>query len=339
MKILFLAPASSIHTVRWVNALAQKNEVYLVSLLNHKMIDDEIDLKVKINYLPISGGKGYYLNGNALKKLARQLNADIVNVHYASGYGTLARIAHLPNIILSVWGSDVYDFPYRNRINMYIIKKNLLYAKHIVSTSEAMKIQVLNILDKKIEGLKGTVPTLLLHSCCGPCSTYVLEYLSKYFKITVVYYNPNIFPQEEYEHRLREQKKVVENMPFENPVDLIFEDYEHSDFIKNIKGLENEPEGGARCTECFRFRLEKTAELAKERKYDYFTTTLSVSPHKNSQLLNELGKEIGEKYGVEYLFGDFKKREGYKRSIIVSKEYDLYRQEYCGCEFSLRKED
>lgn len=134
----------------------------------------------------------------------------------------------------------------------------------------------------------------------------MLEYLSKYFKITVVYYNPNIFPQEEYEHRLREQKKVVENMPFENPVDLIFEDYEHSDFIKNIKGLENEPEGGARCTECFRFRLEKTAELAKERKYDYFTTTLSVSPHKNSQLLNELGKEIGEKYGVEYLFGDFK---------------------------------
>lgn len=151
MKILFLAPASSIHTVRWVNALAQKNEVYLVSLPNHKMIDDGIDLKVKINYLPISGGKGYYLNGNALKKLARQLNADIVNVHYASGYGTLARIAHLPNIILSVWGSDVYDFPYRNRINMYIIKKNLLYAKHIVSTSEAMKIQVLNILDKKIE--------------------------------------------------------------------------------------------------------------------------------------------------------------------------------------------
>ena len=158
---------------------------------------------------------------------------------------------------------------------------------------KAMKVNYQLILDKKIEELKGTVPTLLLHSCCGPCSTYVLEYLSKYFKITVVYYNPNIFPQEEYEHRLREQKKVIENMPFENPVDLIFEDYEHSDFIKNIKGLENEPEGGARCTECFRFRLEKTAELAKERKYDYFTTTLSVSPHKNSQLLNELGKEIG----------------------------------------------
>ena len=224
-----------------------------------------------------------------------------------------------------------------------------------------MKVNYQLVLDKKIEELKGTIPTLLLHSCCGPCSTYVLEYLSKYFKITVVYYNPNIFPQEEYEHRLREQKKVVENMPFENPVDLIFEDYQHNDFIKNIKGLENEPEGGARCTECFRFRLEKTAELAKERKYDYFTTTLSVSPHKNSQLLNELGKEIGEKYGVEYLkdaallnriglelgrqYGvaylpsDFKKREGYKRSIILSKEYDLYRQEYCGCEFSLRKED
>lgn len=164
-----------------------------------------------------------------------------------------------------------------------------------------MKVNYQLVLDKKIEELKGTIPTLLLHSCCGPCSTYVLEYLSKYFKITVVYYNPNIFPQEEYEHRLREQKKVVENMPFENPVDLIFEDYQHNDFIKNIKGLENEPEGGARCTECFRFRLEKTAELAKERKYDYFTTTLSVSPHKNSQLLNELGKEIGEKYGVEYL--------------------------------------
>ena len=143
-----------------------------------------------------------------------------------------------------------------------------------------MKVNYQLVLDKKIEELKGTIPTLLLHSCCGPCSTYVLEYLSKYFKITVVYYNPNIFPQEEYEHRLREQKKVVENMPFENPVDLIFEDYQHNDFIKNIKGLENEPEGGARCTECFRFRLEKTAELAKERKYDYFTTTLSVSPHK-----------------------------------------------------------
>ncbi len=182
----------------------------------------------------------------------------------------------------------------------------------------------------------GRTPRLLLHSCCGPCSTYVLEYLSKYFSVTVLYYNPNIFPENEYLKRLETQKKVISDIPFQNPVDLIETGYEHDLFLASSTGLEDEPEGGKRCKECFLLRLNKTAEYAKKFGYDCFTTTLSVSPHKNAELINNIGMEISEKYGVKYLVADFKKREGYKRSIVLSNEYDLYRQEYCGCEFAIR---
>lgn len=195
-----------------------------------------------------------------------------------------------------------------------------------------MKTDYQKQLDLLINGLE-TKPKLLLHSCCGPCSSYVLEYLSKYFEITLFYYNPNIFPPEEYEKRLLNQKKVVEKTGWAT---IMPSDYDHGEFSAAVKGLEAEHEGGTRCTECFKIRLRKTAKAAKDGGFDYFATTLSVSPHKNAALLGELGEKIGEEYGVKHLPSDFKKREGYKRSIELSKELGLYRQDYCGCEFSKR---
>lgn len=200
-----------------------------------------------------------------------------------------------------------------------------------------MKINYQRELDKIIEGLGGQVPRLLIHSCCAPCSSYVLEYLSEYFKITVLYYNPNIFPEDEFSKRLEEQKRLVSEMKFKNPVEVTETGYVPDEFYDAVRGLENEPEGGARCEKCFRIRLGRTAEIAKERNFDYFTTTLSISPLKNADMLNQIGKEISEKYGVKYLYSDFKKKNGYKRSIELSKEYGLYRQNYCGCVYS-RKE-
>ncbi len=179
-----------------------------------------------------------------------------------------------------------------------------------------------------------TVPTLLLHSCCAPCSSYVLLYLSDYFKITVFYFNPNIAPQEEYQKRLLEQKEFIKKIKTKNPVDFIEGNYDHFDFLKIAKGLENEPECGKRCHECYTLRLNETARLAKEKGFDFFTTTLSISPHKNAAKINELGLKAAKLFGVEFLCADFKKKNGYKRSIELSKEYGLYRQDYCGCEFS-----
>lgn len=192
-------------------------------------------------------------------------------------------------------------------------------------------------LDNEIEKIKSQnkVPTLLLHSCCGPCSSYVLEYLSRFFKVTVLYFNPNIYPAEEYEHRLSEQRKIISLLPAEHKVGILECEYDHSEFTEAAKGLESAPEGGSRCERCFYLRLERTANEAKAHGFDYFTTTLSVSPHKNSQILNRIGEELAEKYGIKHLPADFKKREGYKRSIELSKQYDLYRQNYCGCEFSI----
>lgn len=197
------------------------------------------------------------------------------------------------------------------------------------------------VLDKTIEDIckKNIVPTLLIHSCCAPCSSYTLEYLSKYFKITVLYYNPNIFPKEEYEYRIKEQDRLIKSMDFNNPVEFIATDYTPEDFYGQVKGLENEKEGGKRCEVCFRLRLEKAAKIAQEKGFDYFVTTLSISPMKNSVLLNEIGKELEEKYKVKYLLSDFKKRNGYKRSIELSKIYDLYRQDYCGCVYSKVERD
>lgn len=180
----------------------------------------------------------------------------------------------------------------------------------------------------------GITPSLLLHSCCAPCSSYVLEYLSKYFKITVLYYNPNISPQEEYIHRLKEEKRLISEMSFENPVSIIDCSYDSQEFFRCAKGFEKEPEGGKRCEKCFDLRLSYTAKTAKEKGFDYFATTLTISPLKNAQLINEIGESLGEKFKVKYLCSDFKKKEGYKRSIILSKEYNLYRQNYCGCIFS-----
>lgn len=191
-------------------------------------------------------------------------------------------------------------------------------------------------LDKIIEenAKNNFVPKLLLHSCCAPCSSYVLEYLSNYFEITVLYYNPNIFPKEEYEYRINEQARLIENLPAKHPIAFVATNYEPEKFYDIAKGLENEPEGGARCRECFKLRLEYAAKLAKENNFDYFTTTLSISPLKNSEVLNEVGEEIGEIYQIKHLTSDFKKRNGYKRSVELSKEYELYRQDYCGCVYS-----
>ena len=201
------------------------------------------------------------------------------------------------------------------------------------------KINYQKNLDKIIENIEksGETPTLFLHSCCAPCSSYVLEYLSEYFKITIFYYNPNIYPEEEYLKRVAEQKRLISQLPTKNKVDFEEIGYDSSEFFNAVKGLENIPEGGERCFVCYKLRLEKTAKLAAEKGFDYFTTTLSISPYKNAQKLNEISEELGEIYKVKALPADFKKKEGYKRSIELSAEYNLYRQNYRGRVFSKRE--
>ena len=189
-------------------------------------------------------------------------------------------------------------------------------------------------LDKLIENNEGK--TLLLHSCCAPCSSYVLEYLSNYFKITVYYYNPNISPYEEYLKRKEEQIRLINTMKTKYKVDIIDADYDNDVYEEKIKGLENEPERGIRCHICYRLRLEKTCIKAKELSFDFFGTTLTLSPYKDSNVLNKIGEELMKEYNINYLFSDFKKRNGYKRSIELSKIYNLYRQDYCGCIYSKR---
>lgn len=198
------------------------------------------------------------------------------------------------------------------------------------------KINYQKELDSLIENLvkNEEVPTLLLHSCCAPCSSYVLEYLSQYFKITIFFYNPNIYPMEEYTRRVAEQKGLISEMKVKNEIRFIEGKYDTESFYKLTKGLEEEKEGGVRCFNCYELRLNEAAIMAKEKGYDYFTTTLSISPHKNSAKLNEIGKSLSEEHDVKYLYSDFKKKEGYKRSIELSKQYKLYRQDYCGCVFS-----
>ena len=177
-------------------------------------------------------------------------------------------------------------------------------------------------------------PRLMLHACCAPCSSYVLEYLNKYFEISVFYYNPNISPEEEYIHRVNEIRRLISEMCPE--VTLIEGRYEPEKFYQMAKGLENEPERGARCLKCYRMRLEASGEEAVRGGFDFFTTTLSISPQKDSTVLNQIGREVSEIYGIPYLFSDFKKKGGYKRSIELSAEYGLYRQNFCGCVFSKR---
>lgn len=190
---------------------------------------------------------------------------------------------------------------------------------------------------------EGKIPRLLLHSCCGPCSTYVLETLSSHFEITVYYYNPNIAPAEEYYFREKEQARLIERLPARYPIKFQPAPYDPKTYYQAVEGLENEPEGGARCTVCFRLRLEEAARVAKEGGFDFFTTTLSISPHKDAQLLNAIGGTVAEAVGIPYLFSDFKKKNGFKRSTELTRDYGMYRQDYCGCAFSraarLRQQD
>ena len=178
-------------------------------------------------------------------------------------------------------------------------------------------------------------PKLLLHACCGVCSSSVIEKLYPFFEITILYYNPNIYPKEEYIKRLNTQKEIIDKMNIN--IKLLEIGYLNEEFENIARGLEDEKEGGTRCTKCFYLRLEKTAKIAKNLNYDYFTTTLSVSPYKDSQKLNKIGEVLEKEYNVKYLYSDFKKKEGYKRSNELAKIYNLYRQHYCGCKYSLKE--
>lgn len=197
------------------------------------------------------------------------------------------------------------------------------YQKKLEETIENVKAQ-----DKK--------PTLLLHACCGPCSSYVLEYLSNVFEIAVLFYNPNIQSEEEYLKRAHELERLIDECGFSDDIKLKVIDYDDSEFYETVNGLEDCPEGGERCFKCYELRLREAAKVAKDGNFDYFTTTLSISPLKNADKLNEIGASLSDEFEVEYLFSDFKKNNGYQRSIELSKQFDLYRQNFCGCVYSLR---
>jgi hypothetical protein len=194
-------------------------------------------------------------------------------------------------------------------------------------------------LDEIIESLQRQkeVPKLLMHSCCAPCSSYCISYLAEFFQITIYYYNPNISPESEYQKRVSEQQRLISQMPVKHPVKFVLGQYNPDKFFDMAKGLEKEPEGGRRCFLCYEMRQREAAEYASSEGFDYFTTTLSVSPHKNAAKLNEIGLRLAGEYGVPYLVSDFKKRGGYLKSIELSKEYDLYRQNYCGCVYSKKE--
>ena len=198
------------------------------------------------------------------------------------------------------------------------------------------KINYQKELDKVIEMLQreDRVPKLLMHSCCAPCSSYCLSYLAQYFHITVYYYNPNITEEAEYKKRVAEQARLISELDTVYPIQLVEGKYDPQRFYEITKGMEQMDEGGERCFACYRLRLEEAAKLAADGCFDYVTTTLSISPMKNAEKLNEIGAEVGEKYGIRWLFSDFKKKNGYKRSVELSKEHDLYRQSYCGCGYS-----
>lgn len=189
---------------------------------------------------------------------------------------------------------------------------------------------------KELENIKEP-KKLLLHSCCAPCSSHVITFLTNYFDITILYYNPNIAPIEEYNKRKEEQIRLIKSINTINKLDIIDCDYDNDIYESKIKGYEECPERGARCTICYELRMRKTAEIAKNNNYDYFCTTLSVSPYKNANLINQIGEKLAKEFNIKWLYSDFKKADGYKKSIELSKKYNLYRQDYCGCIYSKRK--
>ena len=197
------------------------------------------------------------------------------------------------------------------------------------------------LFEKQIKDIKekNQVPKLLLHSCCAPCSSQVITCLTNYFDITILYYNPNIYPEEEYLKRKEEQIRLIKEINKINKLDIIDCDYDNDIYEQEIKGLEQEKEGGNRCYKCFSLRLDKTAKIAKTNNFDFFSTTLTISPYKNSKLINLIGKELERKYNITWLYSDHKKKDGYKKSIELSKKYNLYRQNYCGCIYSKRIEN
>lgn len=192
-------------------------------------------------------------------------------------------------------------------------------------------------LEEILKENENWIPTLLLHSCCAPCSSYVLEYLTNYFQITILFYNPNISSKEEYLKRLNELKRLVDELPHHHKIEIVEGRYNSKEFFDIAKGLEEVEEGGERCFKCYHMRMEEAAKYAKKNNFDYFTTTLSISPHKNAQKINEIGENLQEIYQVKYLYADFKKKGGYQRSIELSKKYDLYRQDFCGCIYSQKR--
>ncbi len=202
-----------------------------------------------------------------------------------------------------------------------------------------VKINYQKKLDELIKNLNGEVRSVLLHSCCAPCSSYCVEYLSQYFKIMVLFYNPNIYPREEYLRRVEEQKEFLKKMPNTHGLGFIEGDYETGIFYRNSSARAVEREGDKACQNCYEFRLERAATVAKELGYDYFATTLSISPHKNSQVINKIGEYVAERVGVMHLPSDFKKKGGFKRSVELSENLGLYRQDYCGCVYSKKERD
>lgn len=201
-----------------------------------------------------------------------------------------------------------------------------------------IKRQYQKELDRILENLPENLPPrLLLHACCAPCSSYVLSYLAEYFSITILFYNPNITEQSEYEKRKAELLRLISELDVKNPISVLEAPWDPDRFFTLSRGLEDCPEGGERCFACYRLRLEKTAQLARENGFDWFTTTLSISPLKNAVKINEIGEELAVQYGVRHLPSDFKKKGGYQQSIVLSKKYHLYRQNYCGCIFSQRE--
>ncbi len=192
-------------------------------------------------------------------------------------------------------------------------------------------------LDALISSLGEKTPRLLLHCCCAPCSSYCLEYLSAHFDITLLYYNPNISPENEFKKRAAELLRLSEVFPAKNKIEVVIPEYDPEEFFDAVKGLETVPEGGERCFKCYRLRLRRAARYAKEHGYDYFCSTLSISPWKNAEKLNEIGEELSEEYSVAHLPNDFKKKNGFKRSVELSEQYGLYRQDYCGCVFSKKE--